>query len=340
MPAGAVDAAPRQSPQVATPVALTCPTCGLSVAPGTRFCGRCGQAIGQGGAPAVSARPPAAVVCSRCGLSQETTAQFCGRCGQPLASAAAVPRAVPQVVFPRAVPAQARQGVPHKTAGGISWSVLAALVGVAMVVLAIVSQLIMSHGAKNCGVSCPVPHPPHPPTPLGPSGPPLAAQSAFTSSQYGFRLEYPADFLSPTKSDAQSVSWSATVPSDGSGFALLVQGEAANGRSAQQIVDALQQSKASGATVVFGISGAELGSTDGYGNVYDLTVTPQSGQQAHYRLVIESAVRNGIAVDLLAVSNFTADQNEHPSPAQLEPQVESIADVIGNTVTWKDEPPI
>ena len=91
---------------------------------------------------------------------------------------------------------------------------------------------------------------------------------------------------------------------------------------------------------MFNIIGAELGSTDGYGNVYDLTVTPQGGQQAHLRVVVEVAIRDGVAIESIAESNFTADQNEHPSPAQMEPAIESIMDSIGNTVTWKDETPI
>jgi hypothetical protein len=236
------------------------------------------------------------------------------------------------------LPAQARQSAPHKTAGGVPWAVLAALIGATMVALAVVSQLVLTQGAKNCGVSCPHPHPPQP-VPLVPSGPPLPAQSAYTSSTYGFRLEYPAE-VSPSQSDAQSVSWSGSLRSDGSQYAFQFQAEPANGRTAEQIVDALQQSKASSATVVFNIIGAELGSTDGYGNVYDLTVTPQGGQQVHLRIVVEAAIRNGVAVELLAESNFVADQNEHPSPAQMEPAIESITDSIGNTVTWKDENPI
>ena len=254
-------------------------------------------------------------------------------------AAIAAPRIVPQAAFPRAQSAQTLQAVPHKTGGGLPWSLLAAGVGVVMVVLAITSQLIMSHGAANCGVHCPQPPPPQPPPALGPSGPPLPAQTAYTSSAFGYRLEYSPN-LSPSQQDAQSVTWTGTIPSDGSQFEFLFQGEAANGRTAQQLVDALQQSKASGATVVFNITGAELGSTAGYGNVYDLTVTPQGGQQAHLRLVVEAAIRDGVAVELFAISNFTADQNSHPSPAQLEPAIQSIADSLGNTVTWKDETPI
>ena len=170
----------------AVPASLNCPSCGQRVAPDTRFCGNCGRAISQ-----AVAGVAAEVVCPRCGLSQAASAQFCGRCGQPMA-AAAIPRAIPQPAFPRALPAQARQSVPHKTAGGIPWAVLAAVVGVIMLVLAIVSQLVLTQGAKNCGVSCPHPHPPAPP-PLVPSGPPLPAQSVYTSSTYGFRLEYPAE---------------------------------------------------------------------------------------------------------------------------------------------------
>src|SRR6185437_8426658 len=93
-----------------------------------------------------------------------------------------------------------------------------------------------------------------------------------------------------------------------------------------------------GASPVFTITGAELGSTAGYGQVYDFTTSPQGGQQQHLRLVVEAAIRDGVAVEMMAASLFIPDQNEHPSPAQMEPRVESLADQVGNTVVWRGEP--
>jgi ABC-type transport system substrate-binding protein len=229
------------------------------------------------------------------------------------------------------------QGAPHKTAGGIPWSAIAALVGVVMIVLAVVSQLIMNRPVPPCGVSCPVPHPPVPPPSLGPSGPPLPAQSVYTSSTYGYRVEYPPD--SDPSQTAQSLSWENTL-GDGSQFEILFQAAPANGQTAQQIASALQQNLAPGATLVFNITGAELGSTDGYGNVYDGTVSPPDGQAVHSREVVEVAIHNGVAVELYAESTFVADKNDHPSPAELDPAIEQFTDQVGNTVTWQGEAPI
>lgn len=165
----------------------------------------------------------------------------------------------------------------------------------------------------------------------------MPAPGRYTSSEFGFSVEYPS-YAAPAAEDDQSVQWAGNDQSGSGPWGIELLGEMANGRAPQQVVDALQQRMFTGATLVFSIPGAEIGYTDGYGGVYDIVVSPQGGQQQHERALIEAAIRDGVAVDLVAFSNFTPDQNPHPIPAQLAPPIELYADVFGNSVTWQGEP--
>ncbi len=306
-------------------------------------------------ASATAAPAGDSLFCGRCGASNALGAQFCRRCGQPLQLTATAPPAgapvyaAPPVpayaappapaapTFPAATQTQVARMAPHKAGRRTPWGALVAVVGVAAVALAVVSQAVIQRPAPPCGVSCPPPPPPRPAAPpLGPVGPPLPPSHLYTSSAAGFSLEYP-DFLSPSTNDSQTIGWSGQF-NDGSSFQISVHGEAANGRSSQQLVQALQQSQLGGnATLVFTIPDAALGYTLGSGAIYDVLVSPQGGQQQDTRVIIEAVVRNGTAVEMLAVSPFAPDKGSHAVPAQLEPAVENIADTLGNTVTWAGE---
>jgi len=317
------------APLVAAPAAgdgLFCGRCGASNAPGAQFCRRCGQPLQLTATAYVAPQAPAYV-------APQAPAYVA-----PQAPAYVAPQAPAAPTFLAATQAQVTHMAPHKAGRRTSWGALVAVVGVAAVALAVVSQVVIQRPAPPCGVSCPPPPPPRPPAPpLGPVGPPLPPSHLYTSSATGFSLEYP-DFLSPSTNDSQTIGWSGQL-NDGSSFQISVHGEAANGRSPQQLVQALQQSQLGGnATLVFTIPDAALGYTVGSGAVYDVLVSPQGGQQQDTRVIIEAVVRNGTAVEMLAVSPFAPDKGSHAVPAQLEPAVENIADTLGNTVTWAGEP--
>ncbi len=126
----------------------------------------------------------------------------------------------------------------------------------------------------------------------------------------------------------------------GDGSYIRIDGELIGARTAQQVVQTLQQNVLNGATAEFGVDGAEIGYSAGFGNVYDCMLSPPGGQLTHVRAIVEAAIRDGVAVSLVAVSPFTADQNHIPAPAQLVPTVEWAADVLGNAVAWKNEQPL
>ncbi len=324
---------------------IICTRCGFANEGAVRFCGHCGAPLPV--TPTVSAPPPSPVVeptkatveagiaCPRCGILNQAGARFCGHCGSDLSVAPVAASGGVPVAFPRATPGSVLETTPRKVGRGLPWAAVVAVLGIAMVGLAGISQVVMSHGASPCGVRCLPPPPPLPP--LGPSGPPLPPVHRYTSSTYGFSVDYP-DGLSPSSADAQTVNWSYNLNSDNSSFIIQIQGEAANGRTPLQIVQSVQQKDLAGAAPVFTITGAELGSTLGYGQIYDLTTSPQGGQQQHLHVVIEAAIRNGVAVEVIGESLFLPDRNDHPSPAQMEPAVERWVDMFGNTVVWQGEP--
>ncbi|HVC80221.1 MAG TPA: zinc ribbon domain-containing protein [Chloroflexota bacterium] len=324
---------------------IICTRCGFANEGAVRFCGHCGASlvatpsgpVAPPSAEAPRAEAGAGIACPRCGTLNQAGVRFCGRCGMGFSAASPPEPRVAPVVFSPAAPAHVLAATPRKAGRGLPWAVVAAALGITMALLAAVSQAVMSHGAATCGVSCQPPPPPRPQPPLGPSGPPLPSSHRYTSATYGYSVDYPEGF-DPSGSDGQAVGWSYTLNSDSSSFEIKIQGEAANGRTPQQLVQSVQQSFMSGASPVFTITGAELGSTAGYGQVYDFTTSPQGGQQQHLRLVVEAAIRDGVAVEMIAASLFIPDQNEHPSPAQMEPRVESLADQVGNTVVWRSEP--
>jgi hypothetical protein len=167
----------------------------------------------------------------------------------------------------------------------------------------------------------------------------MAPAGSYTSSAFGFSVDYPS-YAQPSAQDAQSVTWSISGQNGKGDAVITLQGEASGGRSPQQVVSDVQAKAFSAATVAYTIPGAEVGYMDGYGTVYDLLLSPQGGQQVHERVVIEAAIRDDVAVDLIAYSPFTPDQNEHPAPAQLNPEIETAADIFANSVTWPGELPL
>lgn len=71
--------------KTAPPPAAACPSCGVAVTPGLRFCGNCGAVLAQ--APGASPAP-APMTCPSCGSAQAPGTRFCGECGNPLPAVA------------------------------------------------------------------------------------------------------------------------------------------------------------------------------------------------------------------------------------------------------------
>lgn len=70
-------AAKKEDPATAKPDVLKCSTCAQQLAPGTKFCVRCGTPV------APPAAPKAAVFCQNCGAKLAPGQHFCSKCGKP-----------------------------------------------------------------------------------------------------------------------------------------------------------------------------------------------------------------------------------------------------------------
>lgn len=231
------------------------------------------------------------------------------------------------VAYPLATRQQVAAAMPHKTARPHPWGLAAVVVVVAMAGLYMVAQRAAVSPRAACGARCVSLNPP----PV--AAPPLSAAHTYTSSAFGYALQYGSELPSP-QTDDRSIGWGGT----GSADAILFTGGPLNGQTPAQVVAAAQQDRFPDATPVYQIPGAELGYVPGSGTVFDLTATPASGAETEERIAVTAAAHGNVAVMMLSASPLSTDSAPHPNPSQLAPAVAQTADNIGNTVTWKGMP--
>ena len=215
--------------------------------------------------------------------------------------------------------------------GGFFKWIIAAL---GLVLLSLLCTIIA--GLQQPGpVSCVPPQCTLPPAKQGP----LSAPDVYTSSRYGFSLDYSANTIQPSQITDSSISWAGQL-SDGSEVSWSLTGMPANGRSAQQIVESVQSTTYPDAQQAYTVPDASLGYTVGYGNVYDVTVSPGNGSSEHDRLLIFASIKRGLAVVMVGLGPYvqsTPQQDPQSNPADT-PLVE-LREFEENvdSVTWPRE---
>ncbi|HEX6506610.1 MAG TPA: hypothetical protein VF221_03170, partial [Chloroflexota bacterium] len=205
------------------------------------------------------------------------------------------------------------------------------IAGVILVILSLLYSLI-SQLLQPSPVSCTPPQCTLPPTKHGPLTPP----KRYTSSRYGFSLDYSTTNIKPSQVTDSSISWQGQL-SDGSDLSWSLAGASAKGRSAQQIVESTQSARFPDAQQAYTVPYASLGYNVGYGTVYDVEVSPGNGESQRDRLLVYAVTRNGLAVVLIGLGPYqqsTPSHDSQPNPAntplvQLGDFEENI-----NTVTW------
>ena len=220
--------------------------------------------------------------------------------------------------------------IPYRH-GFLRWLVSGGGLLILSLVFSLLSKLLQPGPVTCAPPSCRVPPPQQ-----GPLSPP----SRYTSSQYGYSLDYSTSRITPSRQDASSIAWDATL-SDGSEVAWSFTGTAANRRSAEEIVRSAQGSNFPDAQMAYTIPGAAVGYTPCYGAVYDVSVSPGDGQAVHDRLILIAAIHGGVAVVLLGLGPYqqtTPDNDGHPNPADT-PLVH-LGDFSESleSVTWPGEP--
>lgn len=254
-------------------------------------------------------------VCGQCRTATRGEA-FCQTCGTA------------HHATPRRGAAGRRRAPAWTLAGGVLVTVAVAL-GTAAVLLA-------PHQVRCETFRCTAP-PVHQRV-AGASLPPGTA--GYTSSQYGFSVLYPAGDAPNTK-NGSSAEWDGQLH-DGSMVAWTFFGVNPGGESAKQIVSTTLQNQYPDASYVYTIPGADLGYTAGYGNVYDVQVSPNGGGTVHARLLIIAAVKNGVGVVYMGLGSYkrsTPQTDGHPNPADTELVNLGDMEEMLATVTWPGSTP-
>jgi len=223
------------------------------------------------------------------------------------------------------------QAMPHKTRRHHPWLMALAILILAVIGLAILGAAQTPINTKCTGLSCTVP---------GPRAHALAPPTRYTSSAYGFSLDYSTSNVTPSDMNDHSISWDAQL-NDGSEVTWTFSGTNPNGRDAHQIVDDTQSSNFVDATPAYTIPGADVGYTPGYGNVYDLSVAPNGGASVHDRLIIIAAIKGNVAVVFVGLGPFRKTDpqtDDHPNPAETPLINLGDVDLSLKSVIWPGDP--
>ena len=288
----------------------------------------------------------AATFCGRCGGTIPATATFCPKCGAPRAQAAAAappppagppppPTAAPYAyayAYAPASPAQVAGTVPHKTGSGLLWVLAGGGILFFMVCLGAIAILIGRSVTVSCtGAGCTRP----------PAKPPLGAPHHYTNAA-GFSIDYYdhpelGDHLQ-VQADNKAIAWHLVTRSGN--WPYVVTGEKANGRNADQIVDQLQQANFPDATPLYSPPGVTFGVTPGTAKIYNATISPGNGQSIVARVVVAVAVKNNVAVELIAVGPYikSTQDDGHPNPSNTF--ITQLADEPLKGITWEGDPPL
>lgn len=113
----------------------------------------------------------------------------------------------------------------------------------------------------------------------------------------------------------------------------------AEASSAQQVVQNVVSQNMPSASLAYSLPDAIVGSVPGYGGVYDDDVNSASGTQIDYRVMVMAAIRNGVAVVVMAVgpddpSFQSSPLLFHPSFVDLDIALGGGLDGIVNSIQW------
>jgi hypothetical protein len=156
---------------------------------------------------------------------------------------------------------------------------------------------------------------------------------------------YPADAVFSADPPATSASASAdqlrleftTPASSAEDGQLVFVGIPSGGRSAAEIVGALQQANAPNAVPDYVLPGASVGYVPGYGEAFQTTPNSADASPVRFEVVITCAVRSGYAICAYAAGP-QVDLNRvlnHPTPSKLALALWADPDING--VRWKGQ---
>lgn len=266
---------------------------------------------------------PRMAYCPHCGIATESTPKV----GPGVARRGRVSSGAPTA---SRQPDVARTRFSGRT---MRWSALAGVLLGGAVALGIVAALLTPSRPAACRVTC---APPPPPCLLtckhASSAPPLQTHSTYTSSAFGYSVDYTQ--FSPSRQDSQSVGWD--LQTDSGTYSVDVAAGDAHDRSAGEVVSSVIDNNFPDYTSLYDVPGAEVGYAPGAGAVYDNEVTPFFGTASDSRLVILAAVKKGLAIAVVGSGDASGSQGGHPDPSGLP--VSSFVDDLANGTRWPGDP--
>jgi hypothetical protein len=163
--------------------------------------------------------------------------------------------------------------------------------------------------------------------------PPLVGKQTYTSSKYGYSVEYTQ--FAPSSKDSTSAEWDLNT--DSGQYTVVVTAANVTGKSPRQIVGDVVNNNFSDYSRLYDVPGAEVGYTAGAGSVYDNQVAPFFGSASDSRLVVLVAVKKGLAIAVVGSGDAAQSQSNQPDPSGLP--VSSFVDDLTNATRWPGEPP-
>lgn len=235
--------------------------------------------------------------CGNCGAPLPPGATYCGRCGAPVGvpvQVAAYP-AYQGYAYPRAQPAPGRIGRDHTMQIAVAAGLIFMLILGAVFVSAI--ALFNNPGSHPvCTVNC---------------GPKIAtalpAQATYTSSTYGFEVDYDANWTVENKTGD-----TIELGTDAGG--LVVTGQKSS-QPLDQVINAfvsgLPTATYQDITPVMDVKGAHLGDENGTGTIYSANYITSNAKAIKVRFAVIAAAKNGVTVVMFALNQ--ADTKDFPS---------------------------
>lgn len=221
---------------------------------------------------------------------------------------------------------------PAKSHRARPWLIAVAGVVALIIVLTIAGRLLIP-STPTCPAPCRIPPP---------RVQPLSAPHTYTSSTYGFKVDYDTSFMGPShivEQNGSEIIWDLTASGGGGSinFPYGVFGQAANGRTAEQVSQSYQSSQFPQATMLYQITQAGLGYEPGWGAVYDLNVQAPDGGSIDSRLFIVTSISGNTAVTFAGIGFVKSEQEEHPNPSGTP--MAQIFSFLLNQVTMPGEKP-
>ena len=242
--------------------------------------------------------------CGACGAPLAAGATYCGRCGTPVvaqpqavayASPPAAYPAYPAYAYPQAQPAPGRISRDHTTQIAVAMGLVFVLILGAVVVSAV--ALVNNTGkhsvcTQNCGPK---------------TGTALPAEATFTSTTYGFQVDYDASWTVQNKSGD-----TLQLGTDAGGVAVM--GQRATQPLDQVIstfVDGLPSATYQDVQQISDLKGAHLGDQNGVGAIYSANFINSNASAVKVRFAVIAASKNGVTVLMFALNQ--ADTQNFPS---------------------------